>query len=115
MEKSNTSMITITSEAAMHIRTLLAEQKGSDSQGLRLTVTKGGCAGHQYIMTLGSQETGDQVITRDEACVFVDAESIAFLAGCTLAYENSLTVSGFRIINPQAARSCGCGTSFEPQ
>ena len=110
MEKSNTSMITITSEAAMHIRTLLAEQKGSDSQGLRLTVTKGGCAGHQYIMTLG-----DQVITRDEACVFVDAESIAFLAGCTLAYENSLTVSGFRIINPQAARSCGCGTSFEPQ
>jgi iron-sulfur cluster assembly protein len=108
-------MMNITPEAAMHIRTLLAEQTGSSAQGLRLTVTKGGCAGHQYIMTLGSQETGDQIVTYDDAYVFMDTQSIPFLEGCTLAYENSLTASGFRIINPQAARSCGCGTSFEPQ
>lgn len=106
-------MIEITASAARHLKDLLAE-KGLQSAGLRLAVEKGGCAGLQYSMTIGERRNGDQVVERDGTAVFVDAESADFLSACTIDYEDGLTGSGFRIINPHAARSCGCGTSFEP-
>ncbi len=104
-------MIEITEAAAKHLRELAAE-KGSP--GLRLAVEKGGCAGLQYAMSLGGAMKGDEVTERDGAFVAVDPESKAHLEGCTIDYTDGLTGAGFRIINPKAARSCGCGTSFEP-
>lgn len=108
-------MIQITSEAAKHICNLVAEQKSDQAQGLRLAIEQGGCAGLQYVMTLGTQQKEDLILTQDGATVFIDPESAHKLTDCTLGYEEGLTGSGFRIINPQAVRSCGCGTSFEPK
>ena len=104
-------MIKITEAAARHLREL-ALDKGVP--GLRLAVEKGGCAGLQYSMNLGAPQEGDSVTERDGAVVSVDAESLPHLTGCTLDHSDDLTGAGFRIINPKAARSCGCGTSFEP-
>jgi iron-sulfur cluster assembly protein len=104
-------MIQITEAAAIHLRELAVE-KGSP--GLRLAVEKGGCAGLQYSMSLGGPQPGDQVTEREGAVVAVDPESLAHLTGCTIDYTDGLTGAGFRIINPLASRSCGCGTSFEP-
>ena len=83
-------------------------------EGLRLAVEKGGCAGLQYAMTLGAGRPGDCVVEHGEARVFIDPESATHLDHCTLDYEDGLSGAGFRIVNPQAVRSCGCGTSFEP-
>lgn len=103
-------MIEITDAAARHLRELAAEKKG---EGLRLGVEKGGCAGLQYAMSLGAPGEGDHIVERDGAVVSVDRESMPYLEGCRIDYSDDLTGAGFRIINPRAARSCGCGTSFE--
>ncbi len=104
-------MIHLTEQAAKYLRELSFE-KGSP--GLRLAVERGGCAGLQYAMSLGGPRDGDEVTERDGAVVAVDRGSVAHLEGCTIDYSDELTGAGFRIINPQASRSCGCGTSFEP-
>ena len=104
-------MIQITEQAARQLRELAAA-KGSP--GLRLAVEKGGCAGLQYAMSLGGPQPGVTVTDQDGAVVAVDPESTGHLDGCTIDYSDGLTGAGFRIINPKASRSCGCGTSFEP-
>jgi len=104
-------VINLTDDAAHALLDLIAA-KGS-GEGLRLAVEKGGCAGMQYIMNLDSKRDDDFVVTRLEAKIFVDPESLQYLEGCTLDYVDGLAGAGFRIYNPRAARSCGCGTSFE--
>ena len=108
-------MIHLTEQAAKHIKILLSEKKNMSTHGLRLTIEQGGCAGLQYSMILGAAETGDEVIEQNNAKVFIDTKSFHQLDGATIDYEEGLTGTGFRIINPQAVRSCGCGTSFEPK
>ena len=104
-------MIEISEAAAAHLRELGAEKGGG---GLRLGVEKGGCAGLQYAMSLGEPREGDLLLERDGAMVSVDSASVSHLEGCTIDYVDDLTGAGFRVINPKAARSCGCGTSCEP-
>ena len=104
-------MINLTDNAANALLELIAT-KGS-GEGLRLAVEKGGCAGMQYVMNLDAQRDDDFVATRLDAKIFVDPDSLQYLKGCTLDYVDSLAGAGFRIHNPRAARSCGCGTSFE--
>jgi iron-sulfur cluster assembly protein len=106
-------MIGITDAAAAHLRDLAAE-KAMPGLGLRLAVEKGGCAGLQYSMSLGAPLPGDHLVEKDGAVVSVDPESTPYLDGCTIDFEDGLTGAGFRIVNPSAVRSCGCGTSFEP-
>ncbi len=108
-------MINITPKAAQKIHQLVLEKKSQQAKGLRLAIEKGGCAGLQYVMSLGESEKEDLILHSEEALVFIDSQSLEKLTGCTLDYEEGLTGSGFRIFNPQAARSCGCGTSFEPK
>ena len=105
-------MITLTDQAAVALLDLIAS-KGS-GEGLRLAVEKGGCAGLQYVMEIDSAKPTDAIIEHMGAKVFIDAESTAHLSGSVLDYEDGLSGAGFRIRNPQASRSCGCGTSFEP-
>jgi len=102
----------VTDNAARALLDLVREKEAGE--GLRLAVEKGGCAGLQYAMTIGSAQAGDLVVSHLGARVFVDAASAGQLDGCTLDFEEGLAGSGFRIRNPRAARSCGCGTSFEP-
>jgi len=106
-------MISVTDSAATHLRALL-EEKGADAgSGLRLFVEKGGCAGWQYGMSIDVVHEGDATVERDGMKFFVDVESGEKLRGSVIDYCDDLTGTGFRIQNPNAARSCGCGTSFE--
>jgi len=108
-------MIEVTESAAGHLSDLLAAKNFSpDEKGLRLFIERGGCAGMSYSMQIGAAAEGDLVIEKSGVRVFVDKESLEFLDGCRLDYVDSLNDSGFKIDNPNAARSCGCGTSFEP-
>jgi iron-sulfur cluster assembly protein len=83
-------------------------------QGLRIVVEKGGCAGMQYEMRFDVSGPDDVVSESEGVCVFVDPASARFLEGASLDYCDDLVGTGFRLQNPNAARSCGCGTSFEP-
>jgi iron-sulfur cluster assembly protein len=108
-------MIQVTNSAATHLLALIKEKGFSPEEGgLRLYVEKGGCAGMQYAMKVGEKESTDAVVEKNGARVFVDQESREYLDHCQLDYVDSLNDSGFKIENPNAARSCGCGTSFEP-
>jgi len=108
-------MITITENASEQLLHMLKQKDFSpEEKGLRLFVEKGGCAGMQYAMQIGVGAEGDLLIEKSGAKFFVDQESLEFLEGCELDYVDALNDSGFKIENPNAARSCGCGTSFEP-
>jgi iron-sulfur cluster assembly accessory protein len=106
-------MINVTQNAARQLRTLLATQKEPARKGLRVHVAEGGCSGMHYEMTLDDKKNGDAVIERDGVEFFIDSESAPFLKGATLDFRDGLTAAGFQIVNPNAARTCGCGTSFE--
>lgn len=106
------AMITLTEAAVRHLRTLIAE-KGDSTQGLRLFVEKGGCAGMQYGMSLDAANSGDETFDQGGVKVVIDPESLSYLRGSEIDYCDDLTGAGFRLKNPNAVRSCGCGTSFE--
>ena len=107
-------MIKVTESAVNHLRSLLAEQPEPAGKGLRVQVARGGCSGMQYEMSLDQRQAGDAVVQRGEVEFLIDPESADFLRDATLDFEEGLTGAGFRIVNPNAARTCGCGTSFEP-
>ena len=106
-------MITLTESAVQELKTLLANKGASPTSGLRLGVQRGGCAGLQYTMQVAEKEDGDQVVEEDGARVFIAPDSEPFLRGCHIDFSHDLNDSGFKIVNPNAARACGCGTSFE--
>jgi iron-sulfur cluster assembly protein len=103
-------MISVTENAVKQLRTLL---DGQSQKGLRVQIAKGGCSGLQYEMLLDSQKPGDAVVTRDGVEFLVDSESAEYLRDATLDYCDGLTGAGFTVTNPNAARTCGCGSSFE--
>lgn len=108
-------MIEVTESAARHLLDLLEEKDLTpEEKGLRLYVEKGGCAGMSYAMKVDAPSEDDAIFSFGEARVFVDPESLVYLDGCHLDYVDALNDAGFKIENPNAARSCGCGTSFEP-
>jgi iron-sulfur cluster assembly protein len=106
-------MITVTDSAVQQLRSLLEERADSAGKGLRVQIAKGGCSGLQYEMSLDDRKEGDAIVARDGVEFFVDDESAQLLRGATLDYHDGLTGTGFQIVNPNAARTCGCGTSFE--
>ena len=106
-------MINVTENAAKQLRLLLGEQPGAVSKGLRVQIARGGCSGLQYEMTLDDRREDDAVVERDGVQFLVDKESASYLSGATLDFRDGLTGVGFQIVNPNAARTCGCGSSFE--
>src|SRR6266436_4333793 len=105
-------MMEVTQNAARQLRTLLDTQSENAGKGLRVQITKGGCSGLHYEMTLDGKKDGDAVVERDGVQFFIDNESAAYLRGATLDFCDGLTGTGFQIVNPNASRTCGCGTSF---
>ena len=80
---------------------------------LRVSVSGGGCSGFQYIFDVDREKApGDLVIERDGATVLIDETSLDLLEGCTIDFVDDLVGQSFRITNPNATSSCGCGTSF---
>ena len=109
-----TPQIQLTEKAARRIHALLAKDGlAAECGGLRLGVQGGGCSGLSYVMRLESQARDkDNVFEAFGARVFVDPKSILYLNGTTLDYEDTLMRQGFVLQNPNAKRSCGCGSSF---
>lgn len=108
-------MITLTDNAVQELRALLDAKQAPATAGLRLGVQKGGCAGLQYTMQVGDPQEDDTVVEQGGVRVVLSPESLDHLRGCHIDYSTDLNDSGFKIVNPNAARSCGCGTSFEPK
>jgi iron-sulfur cluster assembly protein len=106
-------MINVTESAVKQLQTLMGEQHERGEKGLRVFVEAGGCAGMQYGMTLDERKEGDEVVEKDGVRVLIDEFSAQYLRGSTIDFSDELSGAGFRIKNPNAARSCGCGTSFE--
>jgi len=106
--------IQISEKAREHIRAAMhKEGTGSEQGGLRLGVRGGGCSGLSYKITFDSQpRERDRVFQYDDIRVFVDPKSFIYLNGITLDWEETLMQSGFVFRNPNAKKSCGCGTSF---
>jgi iron-sulfur cluster assembly protein/iron-sulfur cluster insertion protein len=101
------------SDAATRKVAALLEQEGSDVLALRVAVRPGGCSGYSYEMFFDSETDGDDVSTTfGTVRVVVDSASAELLKGATLDYTDGLQGAGFHISNPNATRTCGCGSSF---
>jgi iron-sulfur cluster assembly protein len=107
--------IQITDQAFLQIKKLMAKD-GRPDVFLRLGVKGGGCSGFEYLMKLDNAlRDNDFVLEIDGAKVVCDSKSARFLRGSTFTYTGNLIGGGFQFENPNAARSCGCGTSFTPK
>ena len=105
-------MINITSAAMYKIKDLIAEENNANIK-LRTFVQGGGCSGMSYGFTFDeTQNDDDFVIDNTDELVIVDAMSMQYLNGSTIDYKEDLMGSNFAITNPNAATSCGCGSSF---
>lgn len=105
-------MITVTSKAAARINEVVATQNLAEG-GLRLGVLGGGCSGYSYLIRFeGKPRPSDKIFEFGGARVFVDPKSYILLQGLNLDYQQSLIQSGFVFENPNAKKTCGCGTSF---
>lgn len=107
---TTTAPIELSESAAKQIASLI----GSEAEkGLRIFVEAGGCSGMQYGMQINAKQPGDTEIDQHGVKVFVDEMSLTYLKGSIIDYTDGLTGAGFRIRNPNARHTCGCGTSFE--
>ena len=106
-----THTVTLTERAAERIAEIVS---GEPAQAmLRVSVEGGGCSGFQYKFDVEHSRTEDDlVIARESAVVLVDPASVPFLAGSEVDFVDDLIGASFRVVNPNATASCGCGTSF---
>lgn len=115
IQTEETSPIALTSAAAEKIRTLLAE-RNLPEHGLRVFVSGGGCSGMQYGMALEAKEREfDSIVMSSGVKLFIDPTSMMYLEGASIDYVDNLMGGGFRIDNPNAVSTCGCGHSFRTQ
>jgi iron-sulfur cluster assembly protein len=107
------AVVSITERAAEKARSLL-ETRGLSSGALRVFVVGGGCSGYQYGMALAQEEEDGDILIEDSGVrILVDADSAPMLRGAEIDYVDDLMKSGFTIFNPQATKSCACGSSFQ--
>ena len=105
-------MITLTDSAAVKVRQLI-ESEGEENLALRVAVRPGGCSGFSYEMFFDTDIAADDLSSKfDGVKVVVDPSSAQLLTGAELDYKDSLEKSGFEINNPNAQKTCGCGSSF---
>ena len=106
-----TESVTVSERALRRIgEILMAEPVGTM---LRVSVEGGGCSGFQYKFDIDRTQSADDIaISREDATVLIDQVSLTYLAGSEIDFVEDLIGASFRINNPQATASCGCGTSF---
>jgi iron-sulfur cluster assembly protein/iron-sulfur cluster insertion protein len=104
--------VTLSDEATTKVTELLAQEEG-ENLALRVAVKPGGCSGYSYEMFFDTEVMSDDVVREfGTVKVVVDAASAELLTGSTLDYSDGLQGAGFHITNPNATRTCGCGSSF---
>jgi len=104
--------ISLTENAVAEVKLLLTKPENSGKR-LRLYIEQGGCSGMQYGMVFDEKRAGDLVSEDNGVAVLVDPISANYLRGTIVDFSDSLTAGGFKISNPNAKQSCGCGKSFE--
>ena len=110
-ETTETLPVTMSGACARRINAILA--KRSDATALRVSVEGGGCSGFSYKFDFAEAANADDlIIERDGAQIFIDEMSLEFLAGSEIDFSEELIGAAFKINNPNATASCGCGTSF---
>ena len=106
-------MIQLTDNAVSKLQQFAQLEPGAPGKGFRVYVQAGGCSGYSYKFKMDDAREGDTVIDAGEnAKVLVDPKSLMLLDGCTVDFVDSFSGSGFKIQNPQAKGTCGCGESF---
>ncbi len=103
--------ITLTERAARRINEIMATEPAGSL--LRISVNGGGCSGFQYAFDVErTRQSEDTVVERDGAAVLVDEVSLQYMDGSVIDFVDDLIGQSFKIENPHATASCGCGTSF---
>jgi iron-sulfur cluster assembly accessory protein len=106
-----TDQVTVSESAARRIGEILKNEPPGAM--LRVSVEGGGCSGFQYKFDIDRERTGDDlIITRDGATVLIDSISVGYMAGSEIDFVDGLIGAAFKVKNPKATASCGCGTSF---
>lgn len=105
------TIVTLTPRAASEVKDLLTKPE-NNGKHFRIYVEQGGCSGMQYGMVFDEFREGDFISAEDGLTVLVDAISAQYIRGTTVDFSDTLTGSGFKISNPNAKESCGCGKSF---
>ncbi len=112
MQKSQEKILTLTPLAVERVRQFIAKDK-SKANGLRVFVMPGGCSGYQYGMVLEKEAKEDDITFEESGLnIYIDNESARLLAGSSIDFVETIQGSGFKINNPNAVSSCGCGNSF---
>jgi iron-sulfur cluster assembly accessory protein len=111
MTEITPTIVGLTARAAEECETLLALPENA-GRHFRVYVEQGGCSGMQYGMVFDEKRDGDFVSAQAGVTVLVDAISAQYLRGTVVDFSDALTAGGFKITNPNAKESCGCGKSF---
>jgi len=104
--------VNLTENAVDEIKSLLAKAENT-GKNLRLYIEQGGCSGMQYGMVFDEKRDGDLISEKSGVSVLIDPISANYLRGATVDFSDSMTAGGFKITNPNAKQSCGCGKSFQ--
>lgn len=111
VQSASQPVVEITTGAAQEVKALLQKPENLGKY-LRVYVEQGGCSGMQYAMTFDEQRPDDLEVQLHGVSVLVDPFSAQYLRGAVVDYSDSLTSGGFKIANPNARQTCGCGKSF---
>lgn len=110
---TESAVLTVTPTAAQRIKSLKVEKGLDEGLGLRVFVSGGGCSGMQYGMAFDpNPQESDKLITLDGVTLIVDQISLPYLMGANIDFVDNMMGGGFRIDNPNAVSTCGCGHSF---
>jgi iron-sulfur cluster insertion protein len=110
--KARPAPFSVSDRAAERIGEIIASEGNNDAR-LRVSVSGGGCSGFQYGFDLDDRdEAGDIAVSKGAATVVIDGMSLLYMMGCEVDFIEDLTGSYFRVNNPNASASCGCGNSF---
>lgn len=102
-------MITLSESAAKKMKAMLASK---EETGVRAAVQGGGCSGFTYRLLFDDKNEGDRVLADKGVEIYVDNKSFLYLMGTMIDFVDELNQSGFKFVNPNAKRTCGCGESF---
>jgi len=105
------AVVSLTTHAAEEVKSLLQKPENA-GKTLRVYVEKGGCSGMQYSMVFDEKRQDDFTEEMHGVSVLVDPFSAQYIRGAVVDFSDSLTAGGFKISNPNASQSCGCGKSF---
>ena len=106
-------MVSMTSKAIEQVKTIMADEKKTEITGLRVGVKGGGCSGLSYVLDFVKEpRQDDKIFDFDGVKVYMDPKSAIYLKGTEIDFTDGLMGKGFTFSNPNAQRTCGCGSSF---